>query len=169
MGVGRLNPQKDFGTLLRAFAALRREREARLIVLGEGEEREALARLAAELGVANDVDMPGFADNPYAHMSKAALFVLSSRFEGLPTVLVEAMACGTPVVATDCPSGPSEILEGGRLGGLVPVGDADALARAMAEALDRPVPTELLCARAADFAVERAVDRYLELLLEGRR
>lgn len=169
MGVGRLNPQKDFGTLLRAFAALRRGREARLIVLGEGEERDALARLAAELGVANDVDMPGFVENPYAHMSKAALFVLSSRFEGLPTVLVEAMACGTPVVATDCPSGPREILEEGTLGGLVPVGDADALARSMAEALDRPVAAERLRARAADFAVERAVDRYLELLLEGRR
>ncbi|WP_207477673.1 glycosyltransferase [Arenibaculum pallidiluteum] len=169
MAVGRLNPQKDFETLIRAFAALRARRAARLIILGEGDERAALQRLAGELGVANEVDMPGFVDNPYAHMAKASLFVLSSRFEGLPTVLVEAMACGTPVVATDCPSGPREILEDGALGGLVPVGDADALALAMEQALDAPVTAERLKARASDFAVERAVDRYLELVLEPAR
>jgi glycosyltransferase involved in cell wall biosynthesis len=169
MGVGRLNPQKDFGTLIRAFASLRTRCEARLMILGEGEERAALTALAAELGVSGDVDMPGFVENPYAHMARAGLFVLSSRFEGLPTVLVEAMACGTPVVATDCPSGPREILEGGSLGGLVPVGDPEALAQAMEAALERPVDAGRLRARAGDFAVEQAVDRYLELLLGPAR
>ena len=123
LGVGRLSAQKDFGTLLRAFALVRASRPARLVILGEGACRKELEDLADELGIAADVQMPGFVDNPLAFMGKASLFVLSSRFEGLPTVLIEAMACGTPVVATDCPSGPREILEGGELGGLVPIGD----------------------------------------------
>lgn len=168
VGVGRLSAQKDFSTLITAFARLRAGRQARLLVLGEGEERAGLERLAASLGVADDVRLPGFVANPYAYMTHAAGFVLSSRFEGLPTVLVEAMACGTPVAATDCPSGPREILEDGRLGPLVPVEDADALAAAMAGLLDSPVPPEDLEARAADFSVGRAVDRYLDVLLEGR-
>lgn len=167
VGVGRLSAQKDFETLLRAFARLREERPARLVVLGEGDGRGGLERLAADLGVAEDVRLPGFAANPYAYMARAAGFVLSSRFEGLPTVLVEAMACGTPVAATDCPSGPREILEDGALGPLVPVGAAEALSRAMEQLLDRPVPPERLTARAADFGTGRAVDRYLDLLLEG--
>jgi glycosyltransferase involved in cell wall biosynthesis len=168
VGVGRLSAQKDFGTLLRAFAQLRAGRPARLVVLGEGEERGALEKLAADLGIAEDVRLPGFVSNPYAYMAHADGFVLSSRFEGLPTVLVEAMACGTPVAATDCPSGPREILEEGRLGPLAPVGDAEALSRAMTDLLERPVSSETLEARAADFKVGRAVDRYLELLLEAR-
>lgn len=164
LGVGRLSAQKDFGTLLRAFALVRAARPVRLVILGEGTCRKELENLADELGVAADVQMPGFVDNPLAFMGKASLFALSSRFEGLPTVLIEAMACGTPVVATDCPSGPREILEDGKLGGLAPIGDAQALASAIERSLDDPVPKERLLAKAAEFTVDRAVDRYLALL-----
>jgi glycosyltransferase involved in cell wall biosynthesis len=163
LGVGRLTPQKDFGTLMRAFAALRAARPARLMILGEGEERGRLEALARELGISGDVALPGFQANAMAHLSAAGLFVLSSAWEGLPTVLIEALAAGTRVVSTDCPSGPREILQDGRLGRLVPVGDAPALARAMAETLDGtavPVAPEAL----APFTRDVAVDHYLSLI-----
>ncbi|QQP91082.1 glycosyltransferase [Skermanella sp. TT6] len=164
LGVGRLSPQKDFANLLLAFARVRAKRPARLLILGEGALRPDLEQLADELGISKDVQLPGFVDNPMAFMAKASLFVLSSQFEGLPTVLIEAIACGTNTVSTDCPSGPREILEDGRLGGLVPVGDSEALAHAIEQGLDNPVPADLLRAKAEEFTVERAVDRYLELL-----
>jgi glycosyltransferase involved in cell wall biosynthesis len=163
LGVGRLTRQKDFPTLIRAFAAVRRQRPARLMILGEGEERERLERMAVELGVQSDVSLPGFRDNAMAYMAHAALFVLSSAWEGLPTVLIEALAAGTRVVSTDCPSGPREILQGGALGGLVPVGDVDALSRAMLETLDRPgttVSSEAL----APYTRDAAVGEYLSLI-----
>jgi len=165
MGVGRLNRQKHFPALLRAFALLRAERPARLIILGEGPERARLLRLAAELGIADDLDLPGFQPNPFAWIAKASLVALSSEWEGFGLVLVEALACGTPVVSTDCPSGPAEILENGRYGRLVPVNDDPALARAMAETLDTPPPADLLRARAADFRTDRILERYMRLLL----
>jgi len=165
LGVGRLNPQKDFATLLRAFALVRARRDARLIIIGEGGERAALEGLVAELGLADSVDMPGFVDNPYAFMKSCDLMVLSSRWEGLPTALVEAMACGTPVVATDCRSGPQEILKGGAYGELVPVGDAETLGAAMLRTLSEPRPGALLAERGADFTAERAVESYLDLAL----
>lgn len=140
LAVGRLHPQKDYATLLTAFAELRRHREARLIILGEGEERSRLERLAVELGVAEHVSLPGFVSNPYAYMGRACLFVLSSRWEGLPTVLIEALALGARLVSTDCPSGPHEILQGGELGDLVPVGDPPALAAAMRRTLEEAAP-----------------------------
>lgn len=136
LAVGRLTPEKDFPNLLRAFAKLREQKEARLIILGEGGKRAELEALAAELGVANDVQLPGFVENPYAYMKKARLFVLSSSCEGLPTVLIEALACGTEVVSTDCPSGPREILKGGSYGSLVPIENSDALFQAINERLD---------------------------------
>jgi glycosyltransferase involved in cell wall biosynthesis len=163
LGVGRLTAQKDFPTLLRAFAEVRRQRAARLIILGEGEDRPALTALGQELGVSQDVDLPGFRDNALAYMASSALFVLSSAWEGLPTVLIEALAVNTPVVSTDCPSGPREILQEGRLGALVPVGDAGALAAAMAQTLDRPeltIPPDAL----TPFTREAAVDHYLHLI-----
>lgn len=163
LAVGRLTRQKDFPTLLRAFAEVRRQRLTRLIILGEGEDRPSLLQLAAELGVSEDVALPGFRDNAPAFMARSALFVLSSAWEGLPTVLIEALAAGTRVVATDCPSGPREILRDGRLGALVPVGDAGALARAMLRVLERPpapAPREAL----APFMRESAVDQYLRLI-----
>ena len=164
LGVGRLHPQKDFPTLLRAFARLRQGRDARLVIIGEGGERPALEALAAELGVSADVDLPGFTRNPYRFMARAAIVALSSRWEGSPNVLVEAMACGTPVVATDCPSGPSETLENGRYGRLVPMGDAEALADALGRTLDAPPPVETLTARARDFEMAAASLAYLRVL-----
>ena len=166
LAIGRMKKVKGFSTLLRAFARLLDRRLARLIVLGEGRLRPSLRSLARELGIAEQVDFPGFQENPYAFLAKADLFVLSSRYEALPTVLIEAMACGCPVVSTDCPFGPREILEDGRLGPLVPVGDAEALAAAMARVLDGPPEPDGLRARASFFSVERAVDRYEQLLLD---
>lgn len=163
LAAGRLIAQKDFSTLLQAFALVRRRRQLRLLILGEGELRAPLLAQAAQLGVADDVAMPGFEANPYAAMSAAAVFVLSSRFEGLPGVLIQAMACGARVVSTDCPSGPREVLEDGRWGALVPVGDASALATAITEALDNPRPPDVR-ARAAEFSVERALDAYVGVL-----
>ena len=165
LGVGRLRPQKDFATLLRAFAIVRRGRPARLVVLGEGPERAALQALAADLGVAADFALPGFVRNPFAYMARARVFALSSRFEGLPGTLIQAMACGCSVVSTDCPSGPREILEGGRIGALVPVGDEKALAAAIEHTLGAPTPPERLRERARTFSAERVARAYLDLLL----
>ncbi len=113
LGVGRLTEQKDFPTLLRAFAEVATRRDARLIILGEGQLRETLLEQAQQLGIADKVAFPGFTDNPWAWMHRAAVFVLSSRWEGSPNTLTEALALGTPVVSTDCPSGPRELLSGG--------------------------------------------------------
>jgi glycosyltransferase involved in cell wall biosynthesis len=165
LGVGRLRPQKDFETLIRAFAALRRRRPARLLILGTGPEQERLESLVRELDLQRDVELAGFRQNATAYMSRAALFALSSAWEGLPTVIIEALACGCPVVSTDCVSGPSEILEGGRYGRLAPVGDAPALAEAMERTLAEPPSAELLRQRSWDFSNERAARRYLALLL----
>jgi glycosyltransferase involved in cell wall biosynthesis len=164
LSIGSLKAQKDQATLLRALARLRRERSARLLLLGEGELRPELATLAASLGLNEAVLMPGFVPDPYPYLSKADLFVLSSAWEGLGNVITEALAAGTPVVSTDCRSGPAELLEHGRYGKLTPVGDVDALARAIEEALEAPVDREQLKARAAEFYVERAADQYLALL-----
>jgi glycosyltransferase involved in cell wall biosynthesis len=163
LGVGRLTRQKDFFTLIRAFAALRRRRPARLVILGEGEDRPGLEALVAELGVGEDVALPGFRDDAPAWMARSALFVLSSAWEGLPTVLIEALAAGAAVVATDCPSGPREILQEGRLGALVPVGDAPALAAAMERSLAAgrtTLPPDAL----REFTLDAAVDHYLRLI-----
>lgn len=171
MGVGRLTDQKDFPTLLRAFARVRAQRDARLVILGGAKdqdksvERQAqLQKMAGELGVAGDVDLPGFVKNPYAYLSRAALFVLSSRFEGLPGAMIQALACGCPVVSTDCPTGPAEILDNGRYGPLVRMGDDRAMAEAIVRTLDAPLPKAILQQRAADFGEDRAVDDYLDAL-----
>ena len=136
LGAGTLYGVKNFPLLIRAFAALRSRREARLVILGQGPDRERLLRLAEALGVAADVELPGFTTNPYRYFARARVFALSSDREGLPTVLIEALACGARVVATDCPSGPREILHGGRYGYLTPPGDEAALARALEAVLD---------------------------------
>ncbi len=164
LGAGRLTRQKDFPTLIRAFAQARAARPCRLIILGDGGQRDELLALAAELGVAEDVDLPGFATNPYAWMRAADLFVLSSRWEGSPNVLTEAMACGTPVVSTDCPSGPRETLQDGRFGPLVPMGDAAALGQAILDTLASPPDATAMRAAVADFAVARSADEYLDIL-----
>jgi len=168
LAVGRLTRQKDFPTLLRAHARLRESRPVRLVILGEGGDRAALEALARELGTEGDVALPGFDPNPFAAMAAADVFVLSSRWEGFANVIAEALACGTKVVSTDCPSGPAEILEDGIHGRLVPVGDIDALATAMGEALDAPADREALRTRADDFALDRIADGYHELFRERR-
>ena len=165
LGVGKLKPQKGFDVLLRAFARVRAARPARLVILGEGPQRRALEQLARELGLsAGDLALPGFVANPYAWMARSAVFALSSRWEGLPNALIEALACGCAVVSTDCPSGPAEILDAGRLGPLVPVDDPGALATAIERAL-APSDPSARRARARDFAIERVAPRYLAALL----
>lgn len=171
LGVGMLKPQKDFATLIRAFALLRARRPARLVILGDvrGDAKDAankaeLLALPGQLGIADNVLFPGFADNPQAWMARAACFVLSSRWEGLGTVLIEALGCGCPVVSTDCPSGPREILDGGRYGRLVPVADPVAMADAISHTLGTPPQRASLLARAELFSTGRAAERYLRLL-----
>ena len=161
VAAGRLSKQKDFPTLLRAFDKLRQTTRARLIIMGEGEERPGLETMIALLGLRDHVALPGYLSNPYAVMSRGAAFVLSSRWEGLPTVMIEAIACGCPVVATDCPSGPREILEDGRYGKLVPTGDPDALCRAMQEVLQQRPAASVLKQHARRYSVDHAVEDYL--------
>ena len=161
VSAGRLVAKKQFGALLEAFARLRAERAVRLLVLGDGPERARLDRQIAGLGVGGDVRLHGWCDNPYPIFARAAAFALTSNREGFGNVLVEALHCGCPVVATDCPSGPSEILDGGRFGELVPVGDVIGIAKALARTLDDPPDTERLRARGAEFTTQRAADAYL--------
>ena len=165
LAVGRLEVQKDFETLLQAIALINQHRFLRLVILGEGIQREKLISLAKNLGIREKVDLPGYVDNPYSYMNKSSVFVLSSRFEGFPGVLVEAIACGVPVVSTDCPSGPAEILESGRIGRLVSVGDAVEMAAAIEDSLDNPFPIEESRKRAWDFSIVDAVEAYLDILL----
>jgi len=164
VGAGRLTPEKDFATLIRAFARVRRHQECRLLILGEGTLRQELEQLAAELGLADAVSLAGYQANPFAYMKKASLFVLSSAWEGSGNVLVEAMALGIPSVSTDCPYGPSETLAGGKFGPLVPVGDDAALAQAMLDTLKNPLPAPVLQEAVADFTVAYSTRRYLEVL-----
>lgn len=164
LGVGELSERKDFATLLRAFARLRRTRPGRLVILGEGRSRAALEALAGELEISKDLWMPGYDANPYRYMARASLFVLASRWEGSPAVIVEALANGLPVVSTDCPSGPAETLQGGRCGVLVPVGDDIAMAQAMATTLDAPPPPARQREAARPFEARRAARAYLEAM-----
>jgi glycosyltransferase involved in cell wall biosynthesis len=164
VAAGRLTAAKGFDVLLRAFARLRSQRPARLLLLGDGAERRALGAQITDLGLEQDAELCGFVANPYPYMARADLFVLSSRYEGLGNVLIEALACGCPVVSTDCPSGPREILDGGRFGALVPVGDAEALATTMAETLDHPSDRELLRARGRMFNLEQTAQEYASIL-----
>jgi glycosyltransferase involved in cell wall biosynthesis len=163
LAVGSLTAQKDFPTLIEAFGEVRKARPGRLVILGEGRDRRLLETLISKLGLEKDVDLPGFTNNPYAYMRRASAFVLSSKWEGLPTVLIEALYCGTPVIATDCPSGPREILAGGEHGRLLPVGDFSSLVRSLDAALAgelRPAPPE--CCRRYEW--DSVVDQYIELL-----
>jgi glycosyltransferase involved in cell wall biosynthesis len=165
LAVGSLTPQKDFGVLLQAVARVVRKRPARCIILGEGQERGRLEALVRELGLEEQVSLPGFVENPYAYMARSSVYVLSSRWEGLPTVLVEALACGASIVATDCPSGPREILRNGEFGELVPVGQPEQLAAAIERVLagsSPPPPPESW----QPFTLEPVVDQYLDLLLD---
>lgn len=164
LGVGRLVTQKDFPTLVRAFALLRQQKEARLMILGEGDQRSKLEALIQDLGLADQVALPGFVENPYAYMANASVFALSSIFEGFGNVVAEALAAGTPVVSTDCESGPAEILAQGQYGKLVPVRDEQALATAIAATLDQPRNSDILKRRAEAFSLDVVTDQYLQVL-----
>ena len=166
LGVGRLSFQKNFPLLIRAFARARKQRPMRLIILGYGPPAKAAAlmALARRLDVAEDVKLPGFEPSPCRYMARSDLFVLSSRWEGASNVLLEALACGCPVAATDCPTGVADVLEGGRLAPLVPPEDAEALASAMLERLDQPRGSRALRARAAEYDLSTSLDRYVEVL-----
>lgn len=162
LGVGRLTFQKDFKTLIYAFKKVREKKNYNLVILGEGEQRPELEQLINSLDLQDNVKLLGFVDNPYAWMSHAEVFVLSSINEGFGNVIVEAMACGTPIVSTDCPSGPSEILEKGLWGDLVPPGNADLLAQAIINTVDNPTQKDITT-RAKFFSVDKAVNHYLDI------
>lgn len=164
VGVGRLVKQKDFFTLIRAFAVVRTERKLKLVILGEGPLRVELEKLVYDLNIKNDVWMPGFVSNPYAYMKRSDVFALSSKWEGLGVVIIEAIALGMQVVSTDCHSGPAEILDNGRYGKLVPVGDVNALANAVLDAFDESVEKTALYDRAEEFSPEKLVPQYLNIL-----
>lgn len=163
LGVGSLSPQKDFQTLIRAFTIVSTKRDVRLVILGEGNKREELTQMVTRLGLTDKVDLPGQVANPYPYMRDAAVFVLSSAWEGLPNVLIEAMACGCPVVATDCPSGPREILQNGEYGPLVPVREPDYMAQAICDTLEHPPAETELKERAKRFSDDKITQEYLGL------
>ena len=165
IAVGRLTNQKDFRTLIKAFSLVRKEIEVNLVILGEGEERKSLEDFSEKLGVSEYVYMPGLVDNPYKYMSKSDVFVLSSIYEGLPTVLVEALALGLPIVSTDCKSGPREILDNGKYGKLVPVGNAFLMKEAIISCLNGEVYNgERLDEHLNKFKSDYIVDCYINLL-----
>lgn len=164
LAVGTLTARKDYPTLLHALARLRERIDTRLLILGEGDERPSIEALAQTLGIAAFVEMPGFVPETAPYFAHADLYVMSSLVEGLPTVIVEALEQGTPVVSTDCPSGPREILADGRYGALVAMKDPDALAAAMLKALQEPSNRAALIQRAQDFSIKRATDEYVKLL-----
>lgn len=161
MGIGRLAGVKDFPTLIRAFALLREKWPCRLMILGRGRQEEKLAKLIGSLGLTEDVVLTGFVDNPFAYLSQAALFVLSSLSEGSPNVLIEALAAGVPVVSTDCSGGVHEILQEGRYGRIVPMGDPQALAEAMSETLAKPLPAEYLRQACEPFTMDNSCIAHL--------
>ena len=162
LSAGRLHPQKDFPTLLKAFAVVSKNKPCRLMILGEGEERNKLEALVCELQLQGHVVFPGQVANPYAYMAQSKLFVLSSAWEGFGNVLAEALAVGTPVVSTDCQSGPREILQNGLYGALVPVGNVQALSQAIHDTLDHEIDSEFLKKSVQPFQVQTVVDQYFE-------
>jgi len=166
LAIGRLTEGKGYSTLLEAFASVKAKlnKPVRLVILGEGAEKQRLLAQAKSLGVENDFLLPGYVRNPASYLATADLFVLSSAYEGFPNVLAEALALGTPVVSTDCPHGPREILEDGRYGPLVPVGDADSLAAAIMATLANPLPKEQLKARGQVFSAQASALGYMRAL-----
>ena len=172
LGAGRLARVKDFPTLLRAFRQVSRKHRVRLIILGEGSWRRRLENMVRKMGLGSIVSLPGWVSNPYAFMSRASMFVLSSKCEGLGNVLIEAMACGCPCISTNCPSGPAEILGDGEFGRLVPVGDESKLAAAMEHVLLHPPSKDILLSRASEYSFDDSIDLYERIVVDlarGRR
>ncbi len=170
ISVGRLTKQKGYPVLLQAFSRVKKDIPCRLAIIGEGEDRSNLRDLARDLGLGSDVAFLGFRKNPFKYMSKASVFVLSSLYEGFPNVILEAMALGLPVISADCPSGPSEIIEDGKSGLLLPVEDSDALADAIIKVLKDQTLREALGSEARQrvrlFALDKKVKDYRRLFLE---
>lgn len=164
--VGRLSPEKDQHTLIRAMSLLPASQAWRLAIVGDGPQRPALEALARRLGLADRIVFTGAVADPFAFMMRARLAVCASIYEGLGNAIIEALACGTPVVSTDCPYGPSEILQGGRYGALTPVGDPAALAAAIVAALNAVPDRRALMARGLHYAAARAAERFLEIIAE---
>ncbi len=169
IGVGRIVKQKSFATLIQAFALVRQHCAARLMILGDVDTREPdvkpeLENLIEKFGLKDDVLFSGFVENPYAYMAKANVFVLSSIYEGFGNVVAEAIAAGTPVVSTDCESGPAEILNQGQYGALVPVGDHKAMADAIVATLNHPIDKQILKTRSQAFTIDCIVHQYLDVL-----
>lgn len=165
IAIGSLKRQKGFDTLIRAVAQVQRQREVKLLILGEGELREELQDLAVELGVSENIWLPGFRSNPVTYLNHANCFVLSSNWEGFGNVVVEALGVGVPVVSTDCPSGPSEILAAGKYGTLTAPGNWGEMAEAIIATLNSTTDSEALKVRAAEFNPEKQAARYLEILM----
>ena len=164
LAAGRLVADKNFDLLIRAVATARETRRIRLVILGEGEEKYNLAHVAQQTELGEDISLHGYTKNPYAWMRKADLFVLSSRREGLPMVLIEAMAAGCKVISTDCPSGPREILQEGKLGILVPVGDTQAMSDAIIKSLMISGSDQAVQEALKPYHVTTVCDQYLELM-----
>lgn len=164
LGIGRFSRAKNFPLLLEAFAQVRQHRPCRLILLGKGRQQGRLEQLSARLGIASDVAMPGYVENPYPYLRHASLFVLSSLWEGSPNVLTEALALGCAVVATDCPSGPREILQNGEFGRLVPINDPTALAQAMLDTLNQPPAADTLRQATAGYTSKESARQYLHAM-----
>jgi glycosyltransferase involved in cell wall biosynthesis len=165
LAVGRLTVEKDYPTLIKAFSILSEKNNFRLIILGEGKKRSELESLIKRLELQEKIDLPGFTRNPYVYMRNCDIFVLSSATEGFPNTLIEAMACGTPVVSTDCPSGPREILDNGKFGKLVKVGDEKSLAEAILETIKNPLSSEELINRVREkFSLKEAIKKYLDII-----
>jgi len=168
IGVGRLSKAKNFGLLIEAFARARQQRLMRLAIIGAGRQHRQLMAKAQQSGYAQDIALLGFQTNPYPFMQRAALFVLSSLWEGSPNALIEALALGRPVVATDCPSGPREILQNGKYGELVPLGDTAALAAAIVKTLANPPDQHFVRQAARPFTIEASAAAYLEAMGVGK-
>ena len=169
LACGRLAPQKDHATLLRAFVKVRSQVDATLVILGEGSLLSELQALACRLGISDTVMFAGFVRNPQDWIRKASLFVHPSRFEGMSNVLIEALACGCPIIATDCPGGTREVLADGRYGTLVPVGDEVALADAILGVLRGDTKFPDASEHLRQFDVERVTDAYLSVLFPPSR
>lgn len=164
LGVGELSARKDFATLVRAFALVRRDLPCRLVILGSGREMAALRQLAADLKVSEDVDFAGFQADVFPFMAHAAVFALTSRWEGMPVALIEALACGTPVMATDCAGGSRELLRDGKLGPLLPIGDDRLLAVELRRLLQTPKASDPLREAARPYGIEAATTAYLAVM-----
>ncbi|MDE5108024.1 MAG: glycosyltransferase, partial [Trichodesmium sp. St17_bin3_1_1] len=163
LGAGRLVRQKDFATLIRAFALVKKEQKVRLVILGEGQLKNQLLTLVGQLNLENDVVILDFVENPYAYMAKSAVFVLSSGWEGFGNVVAEALAAGAPVVSTNCPSGPAEILDNGKYGELVAVGNSQGMAEAILRVLSGKVRS-VDSAWLEQFTLKYSAQKYLELI-----